>query len=351
MSVKQWITPLKGIDSLSQTEVPIPAPGPNEVLVEIRAVSLNYRDVEVTKGEYKHHKTAEQDATIVPCSDMCGVVTKIGSGVTKWAVGDRVLSTFLPDHQTGQVTEKELGRSLGLPEDGVLATHRVFPDYGLVKAPSFMSDEEAATLPIASVTAWMSINGMRPLGQSGGKGEYVLLQGTGGVAIAGLQIAKAAGAKVIITSSSDEKLDQAKKLGADFTINYRTNPNWEAEVMKVTENHGADVILEVGGAKTLRKSFDCIAFGGLINCIGYVSGKVDADEDRMNLNLLALRRTVTLKGIINGPKDRFEEMNRFYETNQIHPVVNRVFSFAEAKDAFRFLESGSHFGKVVIKIQ
>ncbi|KAJ5502810.1 Polyketide synthase enoylreductase [Penicillium fimorum] len=351
MAVQQWITPLKGIDSLSQTEAPMPAPGPSEVLVEIRAVSLNYRDVEVTKGEYKHHKTAEQDATIVPCSDMCGVVTQVGSGVTKWTVGDRVLSTFLPDHQTGQVTEKELGRSLGLPQDGVLATHRVFPDYSLVKAPSFMSDEEAATLPIASVTAWMSINGMRPMGQSGGKDEYVLLQGTGGVAIAGLQIAKAAGAKVIITSSSDAKLDQAKELGADFTINYRTNPNWEAEVMKVTENHGADIILEVGGAKTLRKSFDCIAFGGLINCIGYVSGKMDADDDRLNVNLLALRRTVTLKGIINGPKDRFEEMIRFYEKTQLHPVVNRVFSFAEAKEAFRFLESGTHFGKVVIKVQ
>lgn len=152
----------------------------------------------MTNGEYKHHKTAEQDATIVPCSDMCGVVTQIGPGVTKWTVGDRVLSTFLPDHQTGQVTEKQLGGSIGLPHDGVLQTHRVFPEFGLVEAPSFMSDVEAATLPIASVTAWMSINGMRPMSQnggSGGKDEFILLQGTGGVAIAGLQIAKAAGAK------------------------------------------------------------------------------------------------------------------------------------------------------------
>ncbi|OGE55778.1 hypothetical protein PENARI_c004G10750 [Penicillium arizonense] len=354
MAVQQWITPLKGLDSLTRTEAPMPVAGKGEVLVEIRAVSLNYRDVEVTNGEYKHHKTAEQDATIVPCSDMCGVVTQIGPDVTKWRVGDRVLSTFLPDHQTGQVTEKQLGGSIGLPHDGVLQTHRVFPEYGLVEAPSFMSDVEAATLPIASVTAWMSINGMRPMSQnggSGGKDEFILLQGTGGVAIAGLQIAKAAGAKVIITSSSDAKLDQAKKLGADFTINYRTNPNWEAEVMKFTENRGVDIILEVGGAKTLRKSFDCIAFGGLINCIGYVSGKMDTDEDRLNVNLLTLRRIVTLKGIINGPKDRFEEMIRFYQEQQIHPVVNRVFSFAESKEAFKFLESGSHFGKVVIKVQ
>ena len=149
----------------------------------------------VTKGEYKHHKSAEQNATIVPCSDMCGEVVQVGSGVTRWAVGDRVLSTFLPEHQTGQVTEKELAGSLGLPLNGVLATHRVFPEYGLVLAPNYMSDEEASTLPIAAVTAWMSINGMRPMGQNGGRDEYILLQGTGGVAIAGLQIAKAAGAK------------------------------------------------------------------------------------------------------------------------------------------------------------
>ncbi|EPS31124.1 hypothetical protein POX_h09422 [Penicillium oxalicum] len=351
MSIKQWITPLEGLDSLRQIEVPLGAPGAGQVLVKINAVSLNYRDVEVTKGEYKHHKTAEQNVTIVPCSDMCGVVVSVGPGVTSWKEGDRVLSTFLPEHQTGQVTEKEMAGSMGLPQNGVLATHRIFPEYSLVKAPSYMSDEEAATLPIAAVTAWMSINGMRPMNQSGGQGEYVLLQGTGGVAISGLQIAKAAGAKAIITSSSDDKLEQAKKLGADFTINYRTTPNWEEKVMEYTQNHGADIILETGGAQTLRKSFDCIAFGGLIDCIGYVSGKTDPADDRMNVNLLALRRNVTLKGIINGPKDRFEEMIRFYEKHQVQPVVNRVFSFAEAKEAFKFLESGSHFGKVVIKVQ
>ncbi|KAJ5121736.1 hypothetical protein N7526_008673 [Penicillium atrosanguineum] len=348
MSIQQWVTPLEGLDSLRQTEAPMPTPGPGQVLVEVHAVSLNYRDVE---GEYKHHKTAEQNATIVPCSDMCGVVIQVGSGVSQWAVGDRVLSTFLSEHQTGQVTEKMLAGSIGLPLNGVLTTHRVFPAHGLVPAPSYMSDEEACTLPIAAVTAWMSINGMRPMGQSGGKDEYILLQGTGGVAIAGLQIAKAAGAKAIITSSSDAKLAQAKQLGADCTINYRNNPDWETEVMEWTGNHGADIILETGGAQTLRKSFDCIAFGGLIDCIGYVSGKVDAAEDRLNVNLLALRRTVTLKGIINGPKDRFEEMIRFYETHQIRPVVNRVFAFAEAKEAFKFLESGSHFGKVVIQVK
>lgn len=149
----------------------------------------------VCMGEYTHHKSIGQDDTIVPCSDMCGVVTQAGEGVTALKRGDRVASTFLPDHQTGQVTEKELAGGLGLPLDGVLATHRVFPAHGLVKAPAYMSDDEVATLPIASVTAWMAINGMRPMGSSGGEGEYILLQGTGGVSIAGLQIGRAAGAK------------------------------------------------------------------------------------------------------------------------------------------------------------
>lgn len=156
--------------------------------------------------------------------------------------------------------------------------------------------------------------------------------------------------KVIITSSSDEKLSKAKQLGADHTINYRTNPNWEEEVMRVTNNEGADIILETGGAQTLGKSFDSIAFGGVIACIGYLSGKEDAPGDRTNVNLLALRRNVTLKGILNGPRDRFEEMLRFYEQHQIKPVVDRVFKFEEAKEAFKYLFSGGHFGKVVVKV-
>ncbi|KAF9887354.1 hypothetical protein FE257_010349 [Aspergillus nanangensis] len=350
-SIKQWKSTLTGLDSLSLCDAPMPTPEEGEVLVKIHAVSLNYRDYEVCIGEYNHHKSIGPNESVVPCSDMCGTITQLGPGVTTWKVGDRVVSTFLPEHQTGQVTPKELSQGMGLPLPGVLATHRAFPAYGLVKAPSYMTAEEASTLPIASVTAWMSINGMRPIGQNGGEGEYILLQGTGGVAIAGLQIAKASGAKVIITSSSDTKLLQAQSLGADHTINYRTHPNWEEDVMRLTNNHGADIILETGGAQTLRKSFDCIAFGGLIDCIGYLSGKQDeAADDRMNVNVLALRRTVTLKGIINGPKDRFEEMMAFYERKGIRPVVNKVFGFGEADQALRFLASGGHFGKVVIRV-
>ncbi|KAJ9321615.1 hypothetical protein DTO027B5_6783 [Paecilomyces variotii] len=350
-TIKQWVTAQDGLDNLRMTEADMPVPGDKEVLVEIHAVSLNYRDTEVSMGLYNHHRDIKDKPTVVPCSDMCGIITAVGPGVSAWKVGDRVLSTFNQTHLSGQITSKHMPYGLGFPLPGVLTTHRVFPEYGLVKAPEYLSDEEASTLPIAAVTAWMSINGMRPMGQSGGEGEIVLLQGTGGVAIAGLQIAKASGAKVIILSSSDSKLSQAKSLGADYTINYRTQPDWENKVMNLTSDHGADIILETGGAGTLRKSFDCIAWGGLINSIGYLSGKQDEPGDRTNVNLLALRRTVTLKGIINGPKDRFEEMLSFYEKHQIRPVVNRVFGFEEGKEALKFLYSGGHFGKVVVRVK
>ncbi|KAK2748912.1 hypothetical protein FQN57_007195 [Myotisia sp. PD_48] len=348
---EQWVSSLDGYETLKTINVPTPVPGQGEVLVEIHAVSLNYRDIEVISGEYTHHKTVKNSEPIVPCSDMCGFVIAVGEGTTEWKVGDRVLSTFLPKHQTGRATLENLMAGMGLPLPGVLATHRVFPAYALVKAPDYLTDEEACTLPIAAVTAWMSINGMRPMGQPGGKDEYVLLLGTGGVAIAGLQIAKASGAKVIITSSSDSKLQMAKELGADCTINYRTQPSWDEQVMKLTNNHGADIILETGGSQTLRKSFDSIAFGGLINCIGYTSGKIDTDDDRLNVNILTLRRNVMLMGIITGPKDRFQEMLKFYEKHEIHPYVNRVFRFDDAKQAFEYLQSGGHFGKVVIKVR
>ncbi|GAD99161.1 alcohol dehydrogenase, zinc-containing, putative [Paecilomyces variotii No. 5] len=361
-TVKQWVTAQDGLDNLQMTQADMPTPGDTEVLVEIRAVSLNYRDTEVSMGQYNHHRDIKDKPTVVPCSDMCGIITAIGPGISDWKVGDRVLSTFNQTHLTGQITSKDMPYGLGFPLPGVLATHRVFPEYGLVKAPEYLSDEEASTLPIAAVTAWMSINGMRPLEQNGGEGEIVLLQGTGGVSIAGLQIAKASGAKakilttradetVIILSSSDTKLAQAKSLGADYTINYRTQPDWENEVMKLTADHGADIILETGGARTLRKSFDCVAWGGLINSIGYLSGKEDDPGDRMNVNLLALRRTVTLKGILNGPKDRFEEVLAFYEKHRIRPVVSRVFGFEEGKEALKFLYSGGHFGKVVVRVK
>jgi NADPH:quinone reductase-like Zn-dependent oxidoreductase len=319
----------------------------------------------VCNGEYSHHKSLNQSSTLVPCSDMCGVVTESRS--SRFKTGARVLSIFNQTHLTGQVRESDMASGLGFPLQGVLAEYRVFPADGLVACPEYLSDEEASCLPIAGVTAWMSINGFQPLGQplDFSKGDNrdevptVLVQGTGGVSVAGLQIAHAAGLRTIVTSSSDEKLDRATRdLGASTAINYRTHWAWQDAVLKATDNRGADYIFEVGGARTLRKSFDCVAFGGTIACIGYLTGKEEEEADpegggaggRLNVNVMALRRNVTLKGILNGPRDRFEEMLGFYGSKGIRPVVGKVFGFDEARDALRYLAEGKHFGKVVIKV-
>jgi NADPH:quinone reductase-like Zn-dependent oxidoreductase len=316
----------------------------------------------VVMGLYNHHKSVEHPPALVPCSDMCGVVVAVGpssdntsdpykNSAFQLKEGDRVISTFAQTHLSGQVQEKDVANGLGGPAPGVLTQYRVFPTYGVVRIPDYLSDEEASCLPIAAMTAWMSLNATRPKGELVGPGENIVCQGTGGVAIAGLQIASAAGANVIITSSSDAKLQRAQKLGAQTLINYSSTPDWEDAVLKSTANAGADIIFELGGAKTLRKSFDCIKFGGTIACIGYLSGKQDEGEDRTNTNLLCLRRNVTLKGILNGPRDRLEEMLRFYEEKQIRPVVDRVFKFEEGKEALEYLFSGGHFGKVVVKVK
>ncbi|KKY35283.1 putative alcohol zinc-containing [Diaporthe ampelina] len=350
---RKWQTRRDGLDKVFQASGAVPKPAAGEVLVRVKAVSLNYRDTEVAMGLYGHHKMidATSNQPLVLGSDMCAEVVALGPNVSSLRTGDRVMGTFCQDHLTGQIKAHHMGSGLGLPLEGVLQDYRVFPEHGLVKVPDYLKDEEASCLPVAAVTAWMSVNGLRPLGQAGGKGEIVLLQGTGGVSVSGLQIAKASGATTIVTSSSDEKLSRAKELGADHVINYRTTPDWHEKVMELTGGNGADIIFEVGGAKTLRKSFKCASFGAVIVSIGYVTGKQDdPNDDLTNINVLALTRTVTLKGIINGPKDRFEEMCGFYATHQVRPVVDRVFEFEQAKEALKYLYSGSHFGKVVIRV-
>lgn len=270
------------------------------------------------------------------------------------SLGDRVISTFAPSHLTGQIQATDISNGLGGPGPGVLTQYRVFPIHGLVKVPEYLTAEEASCLPIAAMTAWMSLNCMRPVGEiigSTGQKEVVLCQGTGGVSIAGLQIASAAGAEVIVTSSSDEKLERAKGLGATTTINYSSNKDWDAAVLSATGDKGVDIIFELGGATTLRKSFECIRFGGLIACIGYLSGKQDDAGDRTNTNLLALKRNVTLKGIVNGPRDKLVEMLGFYEQKRIRPIVDEVFGFEEGGEALRYLFGGGHFGKVVVRVK
>ncbi|KAH8669021.1 alcohol dehydrogenase [Xylariales sp. PMI_506] len=352
--VQQWQTRQEGIGSLYRTSTPIPSPRQDEVLVKIKAVSLNYRDCEVISGIYNHHKTIDsRPGPLVPCSDMCGIVTAVGDGpaAVEWNVGDRVMAISMQTYVTGQIKAHHLAHGLGLPLNGVLQTHRVFESAGLVRVPEYLTDEEASCMPVAGITAWMSINGMRPFGHPGGQGESVLLLGTGGVSVCGLQIARASGATTIITSSSDMKLEKAKALGADYVINYRTTPEWQEEVLSVTNGEGADIIFECGGAKTWRKSFEAVAFGGLINSIGGLTGVQNDPEDRMNVNVLAATRNVTLKGILNGPKDQYEEMCKFYTKYNIRPPVCRVFKFEESREALVYLYSGAHFGKVVIKVE
>jgi len=300
---------------------------------------------------------------------MCGKIVATGKNASsKWTDGQRVVSTFNQSHVAGQIKAKDMSSGLGLPLDGVLAEYRVFPVEGLVAVPDYLSDNEAACLPIAAVTAWMSINWMQPMGKPITSPETtVLLQGTGGVSISGLQIAKACGLQgrfsnsvykdtdsltysVIVTSSSDEKLEKARKLGADHLVNYKTNPDWEQKVMELTSGEGVDIILENGGAETLEKSFGCITFGGLISCVGYLSGREDLPGKRPNINVLTLMKNVTVKGIYNGPRDRFEEMLELYAQKQIHPVIDKVFDFDQGKEALQYISSGAHFGKVVIKV-
>ena len=326
------------------------------------------RMIKVCNGLYGHHKSVAQGRKLVPCSDMAGVIVAVGPSSSAFKEGDRVLSIFNQTHQKGQIQEKDMASGLGLPNPGVLTEYRVFKDYGLVSCPDYLTDEQACTLPIAAVTAWTSINWMQPLGQHlTGKDVSIVCQGTGGVSIAGLQIAKASGTTgmqyliagvdkslkhvaAIVTSSSDEKLQKAKELGADHLINYKTTPDWENEVLRVTDGKGASIILEAGGAQTLTKSFDCVAFGGMIAAIGYLSGKQEPGKNAMNVNVLALKRNVTIKGILNGPKERFEELLKLYADKKVMPVVDKVFPFAEAKQALEYLESGGHFGKVVVKL-
>ncbi|KAK2628707.1 hypothetical protein QTJ16_001810 [Diplocarpon rosae] len=315
---KEWVSLQNGLENLFLASAPLPIPGPSEVLVKICAVALNYRDTEFVMGLYNHHKRKRRACQQPPkypvrtCAAPSSPPTRRDGREE-----DKVLSIFNQTHITGQVKAVHIRSGLGLPLPGVLMQYRVFDAEGLVRKPAYLSDEEAATLPIAAMTARMAVKGMRPLGQAGGKGEKVLVQGTGGVAVSGLQTAKASGAEVIITSSSDAKLELAKILGADKTINYKMTPDWDLEVLKLMDDEGVDIIFENGGAATLRKS----------------------------------RRNITLKVLLNGPRDRLEEMLAFYEERQIKPVVNKVFGFGKAKEALMYLFAGSHFGKVVVKVE
>jgi NADPH:quinone reductase-like Zn-dependent oxidoreductase len=324
-----------GIDALTLTERPEPKLGYGQALVKIKAVSLNYRDLLVVKGAYSRNLPLP----LVPCSDGAGEVVEVGEGVTRVKRGDRVAGIYMQTWISGELDESKARSALGGAIDGVLAEHVLFHEEGLVHIPEHLSYEEAATLPCAAVTAWHALiteGSLKP-------GDTVLVLGTGGVSIFALQFSKNAGARVIATSSSDQKLERVKELGASDGINYKSVPDWDKKVWELTNKVGVDHVVEVGGAGTLAKSLRAVRMGGQISLIGVLSGVGEANP------LPAVMKNIRIQGIYVGSREMFEAMNRAISLHQLHPVVDRVFPFEETHEAYRYMESGAHFGKVVIR--
>ncbi len=325
------------IDALVFNTVEVPEPGPGEVLVRVRAVSLNYRDLMVVRGHYNPH--VQKPLTL--CSDCAGEVVAVGPDVHGLSESDRVVSGFFTDWLDGDLTAEGAASALGEVSQGVLTTYRLFPETALVRVPDALSFEQASCLPCAGVTAWNALMRMGSLNFE----STVLLLGTGGVSIFGLQIAKLAGARVIVTSSSDEKLARAKGMGADGTINYRSHPAWDREVRALTGDAGVTHVLEVGGAGTLPLSLRSAGRGALIAMIGVLSGV----EQPMNV-LPILMGGLRVHGVYVGSVAMLQELCDAFVAAGVKPVVDRVFPFAEAKEALEHFATGSHFGKLVITL-
>lgn len=328
-----------GLDAIKVVELPDPRPGPGEVLVRMRAVSLNYRDLLMVNGMYGRGSASTTDV-ITPFSDGCGIVEAVGEGVTRFKPGDRVATLFFQGWISGPPTVEKALTALGFPIPGAGAELQTFSQEGLSKVPSFLSDQEVATLPCAALTAWRALFEDARLQP----GETVVLQGTGGVSIFGLQFAHAAGYRTLITSSSDEKLARAKDLGADHLVNYRQTPAWSKAVKEATGGKGADFIMEVGGGGTIQESMKAVRIGGHISIIGVVAG---AGEPFNPAALIG--NAAKLQGVFVGSRDMFESMCRAIELHQIRPVVDKVFPWTEARAAFSAMAGGEHFGKIVLE--
>ena len=326
-----------GSSGLKLVERPLPEPDNYDVVVQIRATSLNYRDLIVLQGKYDRNPTVGR----VPLSDGAGEVVAVGSAVTKFKLGDRVAACFFQGWPAGRFSGEMHRTALGGPIDGVLTEQAKFHEDGLVHLPANYSFEEGATLPCAALTAWQSLIVRGELVP----GETVLLLGTGGVSIFGLQIAKMSGAKVIITSSSDEKLERARQLGADAVINYQTTPEWGKAAANLAGRDGVDHVIEVGGAGTFLQSVRACRFGGKIGMIGILSG-VEVKTEIFPI----VHKSATVFGIYVGSREMFEELNRALEQSNVRPVIDKIFPFASAPEAFEYMASGSHFGKVVIRV-
>ncbi len=331
------VIPAFGLDALRVEDRPAPVPGPGQVLVGVKAVSLNYRDLLVAKGQYNPKMPLPR----VPCSDCAGEVLAVGHGVESVRVGDWVCGTFFQDWPSGDPTDAAAKSALGGAIDGVLAEQVVLSEHGVIPFPAGFSFEEAATLPCAGVTAWNAVAGWPWFSVAG---KTVLVQGTGGVSMLALQFAKALGATVLATSGSDEKLVKALALGATAGVNYKTTPDWAAWAKTQTNGAGVDLVVEVGGAGTLEQSVKAVRNGGRIALIGVLAGGSTFNPLPMTM------KAVNLRGIYVGSRATFADLNKHLAAHPTKPVIDRVFEFDQFAEAFKHVESASHFGKVVIRV-
>jgi len=334
--MKAWeIVSASGIDALELNERESPKPGPGEVLVRMRANSINYRDLSTILDPEARGLPYPR----IPNSDGAGEVAAVGPGVTRWTPGDRVVGCFFQNWTAGGISAAAMASALGGPIDGVLAEEVLLQEDGLVPVPNHLSFEEAACLPCAAVTAWNCLvagGGMKA-------GDTVLLLGTGGVSVFALQFCVAAGARSIVTSSSDAKLERARAMGARETINYVATPDWAKRVLELTGGRGADHVLEVGGPGTMEQSIEAVRVGGRVAYVGVLTGGT--------INPLGImRKSIRLQGVYVGSRAMFEDMNRAIAAHRLKPVVDRSFPFEEAREAFHHMQAAGHFGKIVVTI-
>jgi NADPH:quinone reductase-like Zn-dependent oxidoreductase len=332
-----------GIDHLERVELPRLQIAPGMVLIKIHAVSLNYRDLMMVKGFYNPKMALPR----VPCSDGAGEVVAIGEGVSRVQVSDRVCGIFMQRWLDGRLTAEKSKAALGGDVDGMLAEYVLLGENGVVRFPEHLSYEEAATLPCAGVTAWNALHYAGESADPACPGDTVVIQGTGGVSIFALQFAKLLGAKVIGTSSSDEKLARVHSLGLEGGCNYKKQPDWAKWVGEMTQGQGADRIIEVGGGGTFGQSLRAARVGGVIAQIGVLSGAATSDPIALTP---ILHKQLRVQGVYVGSRAMFEEMNAAIAKAGLHPVVDRVFNFDQAREAFLYMESASHFGKIVIRM-
>ncbi|MDE3201836.1 MAG: NAD(P)-dependent alcohol dehydrogenase [Acidobacteriota bacterium] len=334
--MRAWQLKEFGFESLELVDLPVPNPGPGEVLIRVRAVSFNYRDLLVVKGLYNPKMTRPR----IPCSDGAGEIIAVGEGVTSWQPGDRVNGIFLQNWLDGPPTAETNKGALGGDIDGMLAEYVVLPAKSIVGILPYLSYSEAATLPCAAVTAWNALTAGKV-----GPGSTVLIQGTGGVSIFALQMAKAMGARVLGISSSDEKLERAKSLGLDEGLNYRTTPDWERWAFEQTGDVGVDLVVEVGGAGTLPRSLRAVKIGGTIAQIGVLTGAADV----IPLPLI-FHKQLHIHGIYVGSRAHFLAMNAFLDQHEIRPVCQSHY-WSQARDTLASMESAAHFGKLVVELK